>query len=179
MERRKFLVRGALAAGGAAAVTKAIAQAPALPTIRWRCASSFPKSLDTIYGGGEVIAKRVAAITGGKFQIRVFGAGEIVPAFGTVDAVQQIRRCLRPGGLLLCRVNSTRDVHHGAAGLEEIEPHYFRIAARYADAKRFFDAADLDRLFADGGWREASRQELTNQRYAAPKVAWELALYRY
>ena len=58
-----------------------------------RCAGvaprAFPKSLDTIYGGGETIAKRVAAITGGKFQIRVFGAGEIVPAFGTVDAVQQ------------------------------------------------------------------------------------------
>ena len=65
----------------------AIAQS--LPEVRWRCASSFPKSLDTIYGGGETIAKRVAAITGGKFQIRVFGAGEIVPAFGTVDAVQQ------------------------------------------------------------------------------------------
>nr|HET7858879.1 twin-arginine translocation signal domain-containing protein [Caldimonas sp.] len=59
MERRKFISRGAVAAAGAAAVTQAIAQAPALPNIRWRCASSFPKSLDTIYGGGEVIAKRV------------------------------------------------------------------------------------------------------------------------
>jgi TRAP-type mannitol/chloroaromatic compound transport system substrate-binding protein len=84
--RRKFLT----AAGGAAAATMAApAIAQAMPEVRWRCASSFPKSLDTIYGGGEVIAKRVAAITGGKFQIRVFGAGEIVPAFGTVDAVQQ------------------------------------------------------------------------------------------
>src|SRR5258705_8889727 len=84
--RRKFLT----AAGGAAAATVAApAIAQSMPEVRWRCASSFPKSLDTIYGGGEVIAKRVAAITGGKFQIRVFGAGEIVPAFGTVDAVQQ------------------------------------------------------------------------------------------
>ena len=89
MDRRKFLVRGTLAAGGAAAVTQAIAQAPALPQIRWRCASSFPKSLDTIYGGGEVVAKRVEQLTGGKFQIRVFAAGEIVPAFGVVDAIQQ------------------------------------------------------------------------------------------
>src|SRR3954470_11416601 len=85
--RRKFLARAG--AGAAAAVVAAPAIAQALPEVRWRCASSFPKSLDTIYGGGEVIAKRVAAITGGKFQIRVFGAGEIVPAFGTVDAVQQ------------------------------------------------------------------------------------------
>ena len=89
MDRRKFLVRGTLAAGGAAAVKQAIAQAPALPSIRWRCASSFPKSLDTIYGGGEVVAKRVEELTGGKFQIRVFATGEIVPAFGVVDAIQQ------------------------------------------------------------------------------------------
>jgi len=86
VDRRKFMT----AAGGVAAASLAApAIAQSLPEVRWRCASSFPKSLDTIYGGGEVIAKRVAAITGGKFQIRVFGAGEIVPAFGTVDAVQQ------------------------------------------------------------------------------------------
>ena len=88
MDRRKFLVRGTIAAGGAAAVKSAIAQSPSLPSIRWRCASSFPKSLDTIYGGAEVLAKRVEQITGGKFQIRVFAAGEIVPAFGVVDAIQ-------------------------------------------------------------------------------------------
>jgi TRAP-type mannitol/chloroaromatic compound transport system substrate-binding protein len=84
--RRKFITG---AAGAAAATIAAPAIAQSLPEVRWRCASSFPKSLDTIYGGAEVIAKRVAAITNGKFQIRPFGAGEIVPAFGTVDAVQQ------------------------------------------------------------------------------------------
>ena len=89
MNRRKFLARAGAGTITAAAAAQAVAQAPSLPEVRWRCASSFPKSLDTIYGGGETIAKRVAAITGGKFQIRVFGAGEIVPAFGTVDAVQQ------------------------------------------------------------------------------------------
>src|SRR4029079_8483534 len=89
MDRRKFLVRGTLAVGGAAAVKQAIAQSPSLPSIRWRCASSFPKSLDTIYGGGEVVARRVEQLTGGKVQIRVFAAGEIVPAFGVVDAIQQ------------------------------------------------------------------------------------------
>jgi TRAP-type mannitol/chloroaromatic compound transport system substrate-binding protein len=89
MNRRKFLSRAGFGVISVSAAAQAVAQTPALPEVRWRCASSFPKSLDTIYGGGETIAKRVAAITGGKFQIRVFGAGEIVPAFGTVDAVQQ------------------------------------------------------------------------------------------
>ncbi|HXJ08514.1 MAG TPA: ABC transporter substrate-binding protein, partial [Burkholderiales bacterium] len=88
MSRRKFLTGSAAVASGLA-VSQAVAQAPSLPNIRWRCASSFPKSLDTIYGGGEVIAKRVEQLTGGKFQIRVFAAGEIVPAFGVVDALQQ------------------------------------------------------------------------------------------
>ncbi|HEX3097093.1 MAG TPA: TRAP transporter substrate-binding protein [Usitatibacter sp.] len=89
MNRRKFLARGGVAVAGAAAVSQAVAQAPSLPQVRWRCASSFPKSLDTIFYGAETIAKRVAELTSGRFQIRVFAAGEIVPAFGVVDAIQQ------------------------------------------------------------------------------------------
>ena len=75
-------------AATAAAVVAAPALAQTSPSVRWRLASRFPKSLDTIYGGAEVLAKRVAAITGGKFQISVHAAGEIVPVFGVVDAVQ-------------------------------------------------------------------------------------------
>jgi TRAP-type mannitol/chloroaromatic compound transport system substrate-binding protein len=90
MERRKFLkTAGAgLAAGAVTMPTLSRAQAAALPEIKWRLASSFPKSLDTIYGAAETMAKRVAACTGGKFQIQVFAGGEIVPPFGVVDAVQ-------------------------------------------------------------------------------------------
>ncbi|WP_395685622.1 hypothetical protein [Caenimonas koreensis] len=67
----------------------ASALAQASPNIRWRIASSFPKSLDTIYGGAEVLSKRIAQITGGKFRISVHAAGELMPAFGVVDALQQ------------------------------------------------------------------------------------------
>src|SRR3954462_4733943 len=87
MDRRKFMAGGAVVS--AAAVTQAVAQAPALPNIRWRCASSFPKSLDTIYGGAELIAKRVEQLTGGEFQIRVFAARGSGPPFGVVDRIQQ------------------------------------------------------------------------------------------
>jgi len=58
------------------------------PTVRWRLASSFPKSLDTIFGGAEVLAKRLQEITSGRFQISVHAAGELMPAFGVVDALQ-------------------------------------------------------------------------------------------
>ena len=86
MERRSFIKHTGLAGILAAGSAPAFAQGS--PEVKWRLASSFPKSLDTLYGGAETISKRVAAVTGGKFQIQVFAAGEIVPAFGVVDAVQ-------------------------------------------------------------------------------------------
>jgi TRAP-type mannitol/chloroaromatic compound transport system substrate-binding protein len=108
MSRRKFLTGATAGVVSSVAAAQAVAQTPSLPEIRWRCASSFPKSLDTIFGGGEVIAKRVAAITGGKFQIRIFGAGEIVPAFGTVDAVQQgTVECTHTAGYYFVGKNKT------------------------------------------------------------------------
>lgn len=86
MERRSFVhgagIAGVLAAGVAPAIVHAQAN------IRWRLASSFPKSLDTIFGAAEVFAKQVSAMSGGKFQISTHAAGELLPAFGVVDGVQ-------------------------------------------------------------------------------------------
>jgi TRAP-type mannitol/chloroaromatic compound transport system substrate-binding protein len=86
MERRSFVKQAGLAGVLAAGVAPAVVQAQA--QIRWRLASSFPKSLDTIYGGAEVFAKQVSDMTGGKFQISVHSGGELMPAFGVVDGVQ-------------------------------------------------------------------------------------------
>src|SRR3954451_5134789 len=86
MDRRQVIknagIAGVLAAGIAPAVH---AQA----AIRWRLASSFPKSLDTIFGAAEVFAAKVKAMSGGKFDVSVHAAGELMPAFGVVDGVQQ------------------------------------------------------------------------------------------
>jgi TRAP-type mannitol/chloroaromatic compound transport system substrate-binding protein len=86
MERRSFVHGAGLAGVLAAGMAPAIVHAQA--NIRWRMASSFPKSLDTIFGAGEVFAKKVGEMTGGKFQISVHAAGELMPAFGVVDGVQ-------------------------------------------------------------------------------------------
>jgi TRAP-type mannitol/chloroaromatic compound transport system substrate-binding protein len=86
MRRRSLLAGGGVGLVGAALAAPAIAQSQ--PEVKWRLASSFPKSLDTIYGAAEILAKRVAEATDNKFQIRVFAAGEIVPAFQVLDAVQ-------------------------------------------------------------------------------------------
>ena len=86
MDRRVLIknagIAGILAAGIAPAVH---AQA----AIRWRLASSFPKALDTIFGAADTFAKSVKAMSGGKFEISVHAAGELMPAFGVVDGVQQ------------------------------------------------------------------------------------------
>jgi TRAP-type mannitol/chloroaromatic compound transport system, periplasmic component len=91
MDRRSFIKKAGLVTGGAAATAVPLA-APAIaqdmPDVRWRLTSSFPKSLDTIYGAAEVMANAVRDITGGKFQIQCFPAGEIVPGGQALDAVQ-------------------------------------------------------------------------------------------
>src|SRR5213595_1606013 len=88
MKRRDFLkVSAAGAAAAATVASPAIAQSS--PEIKWRLTSSFPKSLDTIYGGAEYLAKQVAEMTDNKFQIQVFQAGELVPALQALDATSK------------------------------------------------------------------------------------------
>src|SRR3981189_939986 len=84
MKRRDFLKVSAAGAAATAIASPAIAQSS--PEIKWRMTSSFPKSLDTIYGGAEQVAKYVAEMTDNKFQIQVFAAGEIVPGLQALDA---------------------------------------------------------------------------------------------
>jgi TRAP-type mannitol/chloroaromatic compound transport system substrate-binding protein len=86
MERRSFVrgagLAGVLAAGAAPAIVHAQAN------IRWRLASSFPKSLDTIFGAADVFAAKVKDMSGGKFQVSIHAGGELMPPFGVVDGVQ-------------------------------------------------------------------------------------------
>lgn len=89
MDRRSFIKKGAVSGAGAAAAT--VLAAPAIAQqntkITWRLTSSFPKSLDTIFGGAQDVANHVNAATDGNFNIQVFAAGEIVPGLQAADAV--------------------------------------------------------------------------------------------
>jgi len=86
MKRRQFLRATGLAAAAAAVAKPAIAQT--MPELRWRLTSSFPKSLDALYGTAEVFSKAVAEATDNRFKIQVFAANAIVPAATAADAVQ-------------------------------------------------------------------------------------------
>ena len=99
LNRRDFVKRAALGAAGTGALASCAADAGpgassgqglvSEPEVRWRLASSFPPSLDILHGAAIEVANRVSAMTGGRFTIRVFAAGEIVPALQVMDAVMQ------------------------------------------------------------------------------------------
>jgi len=99
MKRRDFAKTAALGALGAGALTgcgsgseqqaNGAPNVQTQPNVRWRLASSFTRSLDTIFGAADVMAERLSALTDGRFQIRTYPAGELVPAFEVLTSVQQ------------------------------------------------------------------------------------------
>ena len=86
--------------------------------------------------------------------------------------VERIHATLKPAGILLCRLNSTKDRAHGAAGYPSIEENDHLVEGL---PKRFFDLASIDRLFSKG-WRVLSIEEMEIARYSKPKSAWEILL---
>jgi trans-aconitate methyltransferase len=90
----------------------------------------------------------------------------------TLELAKRIHAALQPGGILLCRLNSTKDVHHGASGHPALERNYYLVDGR---PKRFFDRAAVLDMFAQG-WNVLSLHEQTIYRYDLPKVVWEAVL---
>jgi TRAP-type mannitol/chloroaromatic compound transport system substrate-binding protein len=95
MQRRHLLRNFAISAGTATVVSACqnAANAPRveaddLPKLNWKMATSWPKSLETIFGGAQTVADRVGAMTGGKFTIECYQADEIVPGLQVLDAVE-------------------------------------------------------------------------------------------
>lgn len=81
---------GVAACGGGSTPTTAQGEASSsdLPMLEWRMATSWPQSLDTIFGGAQTVCDRLKAITGGRFIIEPYAAGELVPGLEVLDAVQ-------------------------------------------------------------------------------------------
>lgn len=116
------------------------------------------------------------------FPVEEQGSGLVVASlslhyFGwneTASIVQRVYEVLRPGGLLLCRLNSTEDHHFGASGHRQIEPNFFLVDG---EPKRFFDEAAVNLLFATG-WRRLSLEHFVTRKYIKSKALWEVVLAR-
>ena len=93
------------------------------------------------------------------------------PWHQTIRILEDVRRCLIPGGFLLARFNSTRDPHYSAAEKQEIENNFYLVRER---PQRLFDRHDIARLFATG-WDILEANERPTHRYGAKKLAWEVA----
>lgn len=92
----------------------------------------------------------------------------------TLAIAQRVRDVLRPGGVLLCRLNSTEDCHFGAGQGMRIEENFFEVDGQ---SKRFFDESAVRRLFATG-WREHALEYRTTRKYLRRKALWEVVLER-
>jgi len=85
MKRRDFLT-----AAGAGTLAGLAAPAQAAPArIRWKMVTTWPKNFPGLGTGAERLARLIERMSGGRIEVRVYGAGELVPAFETFDAVSR------------------------------------------------------------------------------------------
>jgi SAM-dependent methyltransferase len=92
----------------------------------------------------------------------------------TQTIVGKVHSALRPGGILLCRLNSTQDHNYGASGYPQLEPNFYLVKG---EPKRFFDKASIGLLFANG-WRIHSLEHFKTGKYVKEKALWEVVLER-
>jgi SAM-dependent methyltransferase len=86
--------------------------------------------------------------------------------------VAEISRVLKNRGVLLCRLNSVRDVNYGATGYPEIETGVYNVEG---EQKRFFSERDIRQLFPDP-WVLSPLVEKSIDRYGDEKVVWEFTV---
>lgn len=91
----------------------------------------------------------------------------------TVKIVGEISSVLKDDGFLLCRVNSTKDVHYGAGQGDLIENNYYAV---HGKTKRFFDSKQIESIF--NTWKTQYICECQMLRYEHPKILWEIALQK-
>lgn len=86
MKRREFLGAGAAAAATGLGLAR---QASADEPLHWKMVTTWPKNFPGLGTGAEFLAESVGEMSGGRLQVQVYGAGELVPAFEVFDAVSQ------------------------------------------------------------------------------------------
>ncbi len=83
--RRAFLAGAGAAAGAAAFPAPAISQS----RVRWRMLTTWPKNFPGVGIAAQRIADRIGALSDGQMEVKLFAAGEFVPAFEMFDAIRE------------------------------------------------------------------------------------------
>lgn len=144
MDRRAFLKTAG--AGAAIVAGSAIAGAPAVHAekkIRWKMVTTWPKNFPGLGTGANNLADLITRMSGGRLEVKVYGAGEIVPAFESFDAVSR----------------GTAEMGHGAA-------YYWK---GKSEAAQFFAAVPFGLNAQEmAGWiYQGGGQELWDEIYSA------------
>ncbi len=94
-----------------------------------------------------------------------------IPRRETMEIVGEIHRCLKLGGYLLARLNSTNGKFYANVGEEEVEENLYLVDGM---PKRLFDRESIGASFAEG-WEITSAEEQTTERLGGSKTLWEVA----
>ena len=140
--RRRLMHGLAASAAATVAASSASAQAPS-PEVTWRLVSSFPKSLDLLYGGVETFAASVGELTGGRFRIDVSPPTESVTGLSVLDAI-------KAGTIEACQ--TSMDYFYGrdpSYAIATALPFGMNAREHYAFATQGGGGAMLDELLAD------------------------------
>lgn len=86
----------------------------------------------------------------------------------TFKILEDIKRILRPDGVILFRLNAIPDYHTDRPDEKKLEHHFYQTSR--GSFRRFFDRADIDYFFA--GWKLLYLEEETMYRYRNPKYLW-------
>jgi len=91
MKRREFIKKlgGSSLIAGSTVVAPGLAQAKTKPEYKWKMVTTWPKNFPGLGTGANYLAKLINEMTGGRIQVKVYGAKELVPAFEIFDAVSR------------------------------------------------------------------------------------------
>ena len=89
MDRRKFITAGVVTGVTGVAASAGISTAHAKKKIKWKMVTTWPKNFPGLGSGANHLAKLINEMSGGRMKVKVYGAGEMVPAFEVFDAVSK------------------------------------------------------------------------------------------
>jgi TRAP-type mannitol/chloroaromatic compound transport system substrate-binding protein len=89
MKRRDFIKASSIGAVAVPLAAGLAAPAIAQGKMQWKLVSAWPKNLPGPGVAAQTLADRITSLSGGRIEVKLFAAGELVPGTGVFDAVSQ------------------------------------------------------------------------------------------